>query len=654
MFSNPITPTGFTKPVNDYFRVATASPEVVLGDVATNVVTTLKAYEEAGKAQVELLVLPELSITGYSTADLFQNSHVLEETEKGLIALARATTDGPALLVGAPIRHQGRLYNCAVMLANGRIRGIIPKVRLANYREFYEKRWFSTGRNIMDEAVEIGERQIPFGVNIMFNINNTLVGAEICEDMFAATSPATTTALAGAHLIANLSASNELIGKAAWRKTLISSFTGRTMSAYAYTSAGRGESVADVIYGAHQLISENGRIQTEKEPFSEDTTPLVYDIDRTYLEHDRLVNQTWADEAGEVQEDNDYTVIHIGVAKPSDGKLLRYVDAHPYVPQTTTALNARCAELFSDMAHSLAQRIQDANAQSIVIGLSGGLDSTLALLTAVETCKILGVPNSFIHTVTMPAEASSERTQDNATELANALGTTHKIIPVADLSNTLLASIGHNTTDEDVTFQNVQARMRTTVLMNYANFAHGFVVGTGDMSEIAKGWNTFNGDHMSMFNPNNNVPKTLVSFLVKWFAETEADDTAAKVLFDILDTPISPELTGKGDISQETEDLIGPYDLSDFFMFEHLRYGSRPNKIGFLATEVFKDAYTPEEIAKWLTLFLRMHTGSQWKRNVATDGPKIGSTALSPRGDLRMAPNMGPEWFLEGNWDANK
>lgn len=641
----PLTAEQFTKPVADYLRVATAAPEVTVADVPANIAASLAAYDEIKTRGAELAVLPELGLTGYTAGDLLHNQYVLEQTVAGLTALASATVDGPALVVGAPLVHEGLLYNCGVVMAEGRIAGVVPKSFLPNYKEFYEYRWFSSGRNVTGQTMQLGESAVPFGTDILFRLNDTTVGVEICEDVFAPVNPGTTAALAGAEVIVNLSASNELVGKADYRRSLLQNFTGRLLCGYVYASAGRGESVADVIYGGHQMVAENGRLSAERRPHSPDHTPLLFDIDRTYLAHDRLVNKTFAEQAADSQQLRSYRTIELSAPRPDDPTLLRRVDAQPFVPSNPETLDERCEDIFLNLATALAQRIRDARSDAIVLGLSGGLDSTLALLTGMYACDLLGKPYSFIHTITMPGQASSERTQDNASLLATAIGTSHRVIPINQLATQLLTAIGHDQTTEDITYENAQARMRTTVLMNYANLVHGFVEGTGDLSESAIGWCTFNGDHMSMFNPNAAVPKTLVSHLVRWYADKRSDPAAQAVLQDILATPISPELTGGGDLSQTTESIVGPYALTDFFTYELLRYGSRPSKIGYLAVQAFEGIYDGSTVAEWLNKYLARFTGSQWKRDVAPNGTKVGSVSVSPRGDLRMAPNTSRNWY---------
>ncbi len=633
-------PVEFEKPVGDYLRVATVSPEVSLADVPANVAALTKAYRAAQDEQAELLVCPELSLTGYSAGDFFHNTHVTERAEEGLEELAGLTKDGPAMLVGAPLKRNDVWYNCAVMLAEGKVQGVVPKTHLPNAKEFYERRWFTSGKGVENQMIKIGNQETPFGTDILWDINGTKVAAEICEDMFAPISPGTRAALAGAQVVANLSASNELIGKADYRKTLIKGFTGKTACAYVYCSAGRGESVADVIYGGHQIIDENGHLAAEREPLSDNHAPLVQDIDRTYLEHDRAVDKTWADQAG----DQDYRTIDVSVPAPTDDRLLRYVDKAPFVPGNPETLDERCEELFSYTSHALAQRIREKNSRGIVLGLSGGLDSTLALLTALEATKQLDKSADFIHTVTMPARASSERTQDNATLLAEAMGTTHKVKPIQALADNFLAIIEHDQTTQDIAYENAQARTRKEILMNYANKLMALELGTGDMSENAIGWCTYNGDHMSMFNPNGGIPKTLVQHLVRWYADNKASKEVKEILYDILDTPISPELTGDGDLSQATEDIVGPYKLNDFFMFELNRRGSRPEKIGYLATQAFAGAYDEATIADRLEAYLDLYANAQWKREVMPNTTKVGTVSLSPRGDLRLPPNLSLGW----------
>lgn len=642
----PETAPVFDKPTEDYLRVMTASPEVAIADVAQNTENIVQAYRQAIEARAEVLALPELTLTGYSAADLLQNQHVLEASRSGLLDLADITKGGPALIVGLPIEHRGILYNCAAVLAEDRVVGVVPKTHLPNAGEFYERRWFTSGKDVQDEYIDINGEKIPFGTDLIFDINGTKVGLEICEDAWAPVTPSTGTALAGAEVIINLSASNEIIGKTGYRRQLVSSLAGRLICGYVYVSAGKGESTADLSYGGHQMISEVGHIVDERKPHDKEKTGLVYDLDTGYILHDRLKNKTFADQAAEYQKTHDYRVLNVKTDS-ADEDLIRKVNSHPFVPSNPETLNERCEEIFANLAEALAYRLDGARRKSggVVLGLSGGLDSTLALLIAAETTKLLGEDNDYIHTVTMPGPASSEHTQDNATLLAKAMGTTHKIMPIQGLTDELLTTIGHDGVTEDIAFENTQARVRTAILMNYANMIKGMVQGTGDMSENILGWCTYNGDHMSMFNPNAAVPKTLVRHLVDWYADNRADPDTQQLLKSILDTPISPELTGDGDLSQTTEDVIGPYELHDFFGYELLRHGSRPQKIGYLATQAFGEKYDQQTIDRWLKVFFERFTANQWKREAMPNGTKIGTAAVSPRGDLRMAPDTAPKWW---------
>lgn len=635
----------FIKPTEDYLRIMTASPAVAIADPARNARNILDCYERARQDQAELLVLPELCMTGYSTADLFFNRHVQEKTLEALDTLAEATTDGPAMIVGLPIDQQAILYNCAALLAEGKVQGIVPKSYVPNYGEFYEQRWFTEGDAVKNQVLQINGQSVPFGTDLLFELNGTTVGVEICEDLFAPIPPSSYLALAGAELIVNPSASNELIGKADYRRTLVSSTAARLICGYAYTSAGPTESTADTVFGGHQLMGEAGRLPAEVKPLTPGAQPLVYDFDRTYIEHDRNVNKTFAKAAAKQRSELPFRTIRVEAPRPTDNQLLRKVSAEAHLPAKETEMDQRAEAIFTIMATGIAQQIRPNQTKALVLGLSGGLDSTLALLSLDYACTQTGNTNQLIHTVTMPGMGSSNRTQNNAQKLADALGTTHATMPVDGLSYEALEQIGHDGTTEDIAYQNTQARMRTLLLMNYANLKQGMVIGTGDMSEIAQGWCTFNGDHMSMYNPNAGVPKTLVRTLVQWYADNRATKEVQEVLYDILDTPVSPELTGNGDLSQATEDLIGPYELLDFFNKEQRRYGSRPQKIGYLACLAFKDTYDEQTIAHWLQSYLGRFTASQWKRESMPNGPKIGTVSHSPRTDLRMAPNTSKDWY---------
>lgn len=634
----------FPKPADDYLRVMTASPEVAIADPRVNVDAILACYGQAKHAQVEVLALPELCITGYSTADLFFSRHVLERSDEALATLAAATIDGPAMVIGAPIEDNGILYNCAVLVAEGSIKGIIPKSYPVNYGEFYEDRWFSSGVGVVERTLHLNDQDVPFGTDVLFRVNGTNIGLEVCEDLFAPIPPSSQHALAGAEVIINTSASNEVVGKPEYRRALVTGAAARLICAYVYTSAGRGESNADTVYGGHQIVAEIGRLVAEVEPLASTPGGTVYDIDKTYIRHDRLVNKTFGTQANQQRKTTQYRTVDVCVPQPNDDILHRKIDAKTHVPKSQAEFDQRCEYMFAIMANGVAQAVTEGRTFSMNLALSGGLDSTLALLTLTFASEILGKEPGFIHTLGMPGKASSDRTQDNAARLANALGTTHRTIPIGELSTEALAAIGHDQKTEDTTYENTQARLRTLLLMNHSNMTRGIAIGTGDMSEIAQGWCTFNGDHMSMYNPNAGVPKTLVKHLVNWYAEHRAEPEVRDILRDILDTPISPELTGNGDLSQTTEDIIGPYELLDFFDKEQSRYGSRPAKIGFLAVQGYGAKYDEVTIAHWVDSFFTRFTGSQWKRESMPNSAKLGTVSHSPRTDLRMAPNTSSTW----------
>ena len=636
----------FEKPVTDYLCVATASPEVAVAGPKVNKTRIADAYADAAQDGSELLVLPELCVTGYTAGDLFFDKHVLAESMQAVQDLTNLTANGPAMAVGAPMEVDGLLYNCAFMLAEGKVAGVVPKSYLPNAGEFREMRWFTSGKDVVDQYVQIGDTTVPFGVDQLFDLGGAKVGVEICEDAFAAVSPGRMAALAGADIVINLSASNEIIGKHGYRRALVTGHAAAGECAYVYTSAGAGESYGDLVFGGHQIISELGKLAAEAKPLSDEPQTLTYDVDLAYINHDRLVNKTYAEQAADFRATHEYRTTSINAVRNNKGDLLRSVDPYPFVPSNPETLDERCEEIFAEMSYALSRNIKENNSRAIVIGLSGGLDSTLALLTALYTCDRLGVGYDFIHTLTMPGEASSERTQDNATKLAEALGTTHKVVPIGDLAQRTMLAFGHDGKTEDIAYENTQARMRKSIQEDYANMVGGIDLGTGDMSEIAQGWCTFAGDQTSMFNPNSSVPKTLITHLVRWYAEHRANEATRTVLLDILDTPISPELTGKGELSQTTESLIGPYPLHDFFLNEHKRRGSDIRKIGYLATIAFEGEYEEQTIEHWLLSFMKRYTGSQWKREASPNGTKIGPVSLSQRNDHVMAPNTSKTWFL--------
>lgn len=622
-------------------RVAAVSPELRLGDVAANVKLMMEAATPLVlKEGARVVVLPELGLTGYSCGDLFYQAALQQRALQGLQALAEATTDWPALLlVGLPWAVRDRLYNVAAVLAGGRVIGVVPKTFLPNANEFYERRWFSPAGTVVDELILWQGEAVPFGTDLVFEVEDVpglRVGVEICEDLWAVVPPSSAAALAGATVLVNLSASDEVLGKARYRRDLVAQQSARCLAAYVYAGAGAGESSTDVVYSGHCLIAENGAVLAESERFGFGATSAVADVDLQWLGHDRLHATSFRDD--ETVAVLRTVSVRLGAAV-SDAVLKRPVVARPFVPGVAADRRAVCEEIFAIQSTGLARRLMAARAKAAVIGLSGGLDSTLALLVMIKGLERSGLPRSMALAVTMPGFGTSVRTKSNAEKLAEALGVTLRTIPIGAAVKQHFADIGHPEDQHDVVFENAQARERTQVLMDIANQTGGIVVGTGDLSESALGWCTFNGDHMSMYHVNAGVPKTLVRYLIEWCAEEMYREEAGAVLHDIAATPISPELLpldAQGGIEQKTEDVVGPYELHDFFLYHLVRHGSSKEKIRFLARQAFAGTEHEAVIDRWLDVFLRRFATQQFKRSVMPDGPKVGSVALSPRGDWRM------------------
>lgn len=629
-------------------RVATLTPEISIGAVLSNTENIINLYNTAAHEGVLLAVTPELSLTSYSLADGFGLNGLQTKIATALRALSDATSQHlTTLIVGAPILHGGKLYNCAVVLSGGKIIGIVPKQNLMNYGEFYEKRWFVSGRGVVDQKVTISNVSVPFGTNILFKNGDTTFGVEICEDLWVADPPSRTLAQAGAEILCNLSSSTEIVGKGTTRRALVTQTAERLLAAYIYTSSDSSESTSDTIMSGHSIISEFDSIIAERKPLSDDSRLLMADIDISHIRRERMKNQSW-----EPYGTAEYTTLECAIPKQlSQQKSIRSIDPRPFVPSNTAQRQSVSSHILDLQAHGLKKRMsvmtKDSVPPSIVLGLSGGLDSTLALLAAARTCDILGLPRSTICTLTMPARASSQRTQDNATKLAKSIGTTHEIIPIQDLVQMQLKILGHDGKTQDITYENTQARARTELLFNRSNQINGFVLGTGDMSELALGWCTFNGDHMSNYAINAGVPKTLVRYIVETASLNKEFATAKNTLQDILATPISPELTGNGTINQETEQLIGPYELHDFYLYHLLRWGSNKNEILQLATVAFDNIYSESTISKWLNIFCRRFITQQFKRNTLPDGVKVGRVCLSPRGDLRFPSDASLNLLLD-------
>ena len=667
-----------------FIRVAAAVPALKVADVKFNVAEMCRMTELAEKKQVSILLFPELGVTGYTCGDLFGQRALSDAAEDGIKTLMEFTRGkSVTVIAGAPVGFRGRLYNCAIVLHNGNIKGIVPKTWLPNYNEFYEARWFSsgkdflnrrsagTGRNLVNgkdtvregfcEEIRYAGFRCNISPNLLFETGNATFGIEICEDMWTPVPPSSYLALAGAQLILNPSASNEVLAKHEYRKSLISKLSARNVCGYVYCSSGFGESTQDLVFGGTALIYENGSLLAENERFSLEPTFTAADIDIERLDTHRQKISTFAAVSPDGTAAAEYSTLYsrISTGKPAktdfSAKLLRHIEAHPFVPSGED--DGRCTEILSIQVTGLASRLSHLGQCTAVIGISGGLDSTLALLVTVLAFDRLGRDRKNIIGVTMPGYGTTGRTHGNASGLMSALGITQKEISIAPACDRHFLDIGHDKHVHDVTYENSQARERTQILMDIANSTGGIVVGTGDLSELALGWATYNGDHMSMYGVNASIPKTLVRHLVKWCADrhfgdgAQNDKSAKEILYDIIDTPISPELLpadDKGNISQKTEDLVGPYELHDFFLYNLFRNGYSPDKLLFLAQKAFAGIYDGDTIKKWLKTFLRRFFSQQFKRSCLPDGPKVGSVSLSPRGDWRMPSDAKAALFLEG------
>jgi NAD+ synthase (glutamine-hydrolysing) len=662
-------------PHHGFVRVAAAVPHLRVGDCSFNAGRVVGLMERAARQNVHVIAFPELCLTGYTCGDLFHQPLLLQGAREALARVIEASDAdyGGIVIVGLPVVDEDQLFNCAAVIQGGELLGLVPKSYLPNYKEYYEARWFAPGTDGSRE-IPWGDDWVRFGTDLLFraeNIDGLVLGVEICEDLWVPIPPSCHQALAGASVLVNLSASNEVIGKAPYRRQLVVGQSGRCVAGYLYASCGVSESTTDLVFGGHCLIAENGTLLAESPRFQREETLLAADIDLDRLVVERMRTNTFGDNARQQHEPASWAVVDfdLDAAMEAPGKLLRVIDAHPFVPRGQEQLNERCQEIFQTQVAGLAKRLDHIAKPSVAIGVSGGLDSTLALLVACKTIDQLGGPRTGIMGFTMPGFGTTVRTKNNAIALMKHLGVTPRDIDIRQLCLDEMRALGHapfgiGLTDmtveslaaklqqvpadkcHDLVFENVQARMRTSILMNST-----FVIGTGDVSELALGWCTYNADHISMYNPNVSIPKTLVRFLVQWAAEHEFTGEARRILLDIVATVISPELLpagADGEQAQSTESAIGPYELHDFFLFHFLRYGAPPEKILYLAAQAkFDRPYSGQEIRRWLRMFIQRFFGNQFKRSCLPDGPKVGTISLSPRGDWRMPSDAAATQWLE-------
>jgi len=632
-----------------FVKVAAAVPQVKVADCKFNAeqIESLIAVAE-GKG-VQVIVFPELCITAYTCADLFGQQLLLEKAEIALMQIMNSTRQLNVLcVVGMPVIQNASLYNAAVVFQRGKILGVVPKTYLPNYKEFYEQRWFTSANILSENSVRLCGQLVPIGKNLLFDTPDTCVGVELCEDLWAPIPPSSTLAMQGAEIIFNLSASNELIGKHTYLRSLISQQSARCIAGYVYSSAGFGESTTDVVFAGNGLIYENGALLAKSERFSLNEQLIISEIDVERLRAERRLNTSFSVDKADCTNNK---AIHISIEQVNqkEAKLTRRIDPLPFVP-SGSALDERCEEIFEIQVSGLAKRLVHTQSKTAVVGISGGLDSTLALLVCAKTFDKLKLPRERILGITMPGFGTTDRTYNNALDLMKSLGVSIREISIKDACIQHFKDIKHDINVHDVTYENSQARERTQILMDIANQTNGMVIGTGDLSELALGWATYNGDHISMYGVNGSIPKTLVKYLVDWVARNGVDEKSQVTLSDIVNTPISPELIPAdedGNITQKTEDLVGPYELHDFFLYYVLRFGFRPAKIYYLANLAFSGKYEKETIKKWLQTFFRRFFNQQFKRSCLPDGPKVGSVSISPRGDWRMPSDASSALWLE-------
>ncbi|WP_373899083.1 NAD(+) synthase [Haloimpatiens sp. FM7315] len=634
---------------SNFIKISTACPVTKVADVDFNLENIKKCIDNALVQNSKFVVFPELSITSYTCGDLFNQFNLIYKANEAIKDLCTFSENKDILIaVGAPLHTNNCLYNCAYLIFKGRILGIVPKSYIPNYSEFYEKRWFTEGLGIIDELVYLDfQRDIPFGTNLIFTCDIFKFALEICEDLWVTIPPSSYLALLGANIVGNLSASNELVKKSHYRKALVQNQSARCLFAYAYSSSGVHESSTDLVFSGHQLISENGTVLKENKRFQRENEVITSIIDVNRLNSERLKNISFRDslklcpfKAKNIEFE--FSNTHLG-------DFDRFIDKHPFVPSNEKERELRCTEIFNIQTSALAKRLVHTSLKKAVVGISGGLDSTLALLVIVKTFKMLNLPLKNIITITMPGFGTTDRTYNNAVNLCKKLGTDFREINIVNACLQHFKDINHPVENHDVTYENVQARERTQILMDIANKEGGLLIGTGDLSEIALGWCTYNGDHMSMYSVNCSIPKTLIRYLVHYVASKEVSKDISEILLDILDTPVSPELLPKdkkGNISQKTEDIVGPYELHDFFLYYFIKQGATKEKILFLAEIAFKNLYDTYTINKWLDKFITRFFMQQFKRSAIPDGPKVGTISLSPRGDFRMPSDASYKSFM--------
>lgn len=620
-----------------FVRVGAVVPKLKVADTEFNCNEIIKQIEVASNNKIQIAVFPELCVTGYTCQDLFEQDTLLEEAEKALNKILDYTNNLDIIcIIGMPIKAENQLFNTAVVIQKGKILGIVPKTFIPNYGEFYEKRWFASSKNANKKEIEILDQKVPFGIDLLFKDkenNEICFGIEICEDIWAVEPPSNKLALLGANIIFNLSASNEVIGKKEYRRDLVKMQSAKTISGYVYCSSGVNESTSDVVFSGESMIFENGSCLTNNQRFDFESNMIFTEIDTKRLANDRRKNISFMGNPVDLE----YREIKINIPDNIEN-LTREYSKTPFVPEDKKKISEICEEILNIQSYGLAKRLLHTNINKTIIGISGGLDSALAFLVIIKAYEVLNLPKENIIAITMPGFGTTSRTHKNSIKLINEYGATFREINITKSSLQHFEDIGHDKKMKDITYENAQARERTKILMDIANEENGIVVGTGDLSELALGWCTYNGDHMSMYSVNASIPKTLVEYIIKWVADNSKEEYK-NIINDILDTPISPELLPpdeNGNIEQKTEEQVGPYILHDFFLYHFLRYGAEPKKIYILACKTFKNDFKKEDIKHWLQVFIKRFFTQQFKRNCMPDGPKVGTVSLSPRGDLRM------------------